>query len=67
MTSHDSGSVEDLEMKLVVRRVLTEKEDAELTRRVRERFLYPFQVTFTYHDEIPRGPGGKFEDFRSEI
>ncbi len=60
-------TVEDLEMKLVARRKLTESEDAELARRVRERFLYPFQVTFTYHDEIPRGPGGKFEDFRSEI
>ena len=28
---------------------------------------YPFAVTYTYPDEIPREPGGKYEDFESEI
>ena len=60
-------AVEDLEMKLVARRRLTEREEATLAERLRERFLYPFHITFTYHDEIPRGPGGKFQDFHSEI
>jgi phenylacetate-CoA ligase len=56
-----------LEMKLVAERELTEAEAAELRRRVRERIRYPFEVAFTYHDEIPRGTGGKFDYFRSEV
>jgi hypothetical protein len=24
-------------------------------------------MTFSYFDEIPRGKGGKFEDFKSEL
>ncbi len=52
---------EALEMKLVASRELSAAEAEELRRRVRERFKYPFAVTFTYLDEIPRGPGGKFQ------
>lgn len=58
---------ERLEMKLVAERELTEAEAAELRRRVRERIRYPFEVGFTYHDEIPRSAGGKFDYFLSEV
>lgn len=34
---------------------------------VRERLAYPFKLIHTYHDEIPRSAGGKYEDFYSEI
>ena len=34
---------------------------------MRERFQHPFEVSLTYHDEIPRHESGKFEDYRSEI
>jgi len=54
---------EGLEMKLVATRELTEAEAAELTRQVHDCFQFPFAVAFTYHDEIPRGPGGKFQDY----
>ena len=54
---------EELEMKLVASRELSEGQAEELRRRVRERFKYPFAVTVTYVDEIPRGPGGKFQDY----
>lgn len=60
-------TAEDLEMKLVARRELSEAEANTLAERLRERFLYPFRVKFTYCEEIPRSPGGKFEDFRSEV
>ncbi len=57
----------DLEMKIVADKELDEAQKEKLTQVIHERFQYPFRVTFTYHDEIPRGPGGKFEDFRSEV
>ena len=58
---------QELEMKLVAARELDSADEGELIRRLRERFHYPFRVAFSYHEEIPRSPGGKFEDFRSEI
>ncbi len=58
---------EALEMKLVVRRALTNDEEGRLTSWLRERFQYPFQIAFTYHDEIPRAPSGKFLDYISEV
>lgn len=58
---------EKLEMKLVVRRQLTESEEERLVSWLHERFQYPFEIAFSYHDEIPRAPSGKFLDYVSEI
>jgi non-ribosomal peptide synthetase component F len=58
---------EKLEMKLVVRRALAGDEEQQLTTWLQERFQYPFAVAFTYHDEIPRTPSGKFFDYFSEV
>jgi phenylacetate-CoA ligase len=53
-----------LEMRLVVERPLTEKQEADLADLLRHAVSYPFRVAFTYFEgEIPRGPGGKFEEF----
>lgn len=60
-------AVEALEMKLVATAPLSRPQEEELARRVRERFQYPFAVTFSYHAEIPRGPGGKFRDYVAEF
>jgi phenylacetate-CoA ligase len=57
----------ELEMKLVTRRPLTDDEENEMGERLRDRFRYPFAVAFSYHDEIARGPGGKFQDYLSEV
>jgi hypothetical protein len=51
----------------VVRRALTSDEEKQLTTCLQERFQYPFAVAFTYHDEIPRTPSGKFFDNISEV
>ncbi|MDA0231126.1 MAG: AMP-binding protein [Proteobacteria bacterium] len=56
-----------LEMKMVVRRALTSDEEQRLVVWLHERFQYPFEITFTYHDEIPRAPSGKFLDYVSEV
>jgi phenylacetate-CoA ligase len=60
-------SLEHVEVRLVVHREITSQEEASVKDVIRDRLRYPFELTVTYHDEIPRGPGGKFEDFRSEI
>ncbi|MGD9536293.1 MAG: hypothetical protein AB7P52_00160 [Alphaproteobacteria bacterium] len=60
-------SVELLEVRLVTRSRLDDAEEADLRTRVRERFQYPFDVSFAYVDEIPRARSGKFFDYVSEI
>jgi phenylacetate-CoA ligase len=60
-------SLERLEVKLVADRELTAAEQGKLRDLIHQRIRYPFELTFTYHDEIPRGPGGKYEDFKSEL
>jgi phenylacetate-coenzyme A ligase PaaK-like adenylate-forming protein len=60
-------SLTGLEVKLVAERDLTEEEKDRLRDLIHRRIRYPFELTFTYHDQIPRGPGGKYEDFKCEI
>lgn len=57
----------DLEMRLVADRPLTASEEEQLKNLVDSRMGHPFALTLTYHDEIARSAGGKFEDFKSEI
>lgn len=58
---------EGIEMKLVARRTLDAGEEDRLRALVHSALGHPFAVRFTYHDAIPRGPGGKYEEFRSEL
>ncbi len=60
-------SVEIIEMKLVTKRPLTSDEEGRLRTVVQKHLGHPFEIEFTYHDDIPRGASGKFEDFRSEL
>ena len=57
---------ERLEMKRVARRELTGAERDRLAHWLRQRFMHPFAIEFSYHDTIPRGPGGKYLDFDSD-
>jgi phenylacetate-CoA ligase len=56
-----------IEMKLVARRPLSADEERELRAMVQWSLGHPFAIAFSYHEHIPRGPGGKFEEFRSEF
>jgi phenylacetate-CoA ligase len=56
-----------IEVRLVVPRDLTRLEEAKLTAVIHARIGHPFALTYSYPDEIPRGPGGKYEEFRSEV
>jgi phenylacetate-coenzyme A ligase PaaK-like adenylate-forming protein len=60
-------SREHLEMRIVPTRELTPDDERRISAAAVDRFGHPFRVTFEYLAELPYGPGGKFEDFRSEI
>lgn len=60
-------SLAEIEVTLVPLRTVTPAEEAALERMIRERLKGEFRLRFRYVDAIPRGPGGKYEDFRSEI
>ena len=56
-----------IELRLVVRRPLTEEEEASLARLVRNDLGGQFRVRFAYVDAIPHLPSGKYEEFRCEL
>lgn len=60
-------SLDTIEVRLVPLRELTGEEEDKLRTTIQDHLGHPFELVFTYHDEIPRGAGGKFEDFKSEI
>ena len=61
-------SLERVSMRLVVERPLSLAEEAGLAEKLVEFLGFRFSVDFDYcAPAIPRGPGGKFEDFISEI
>lgn len=60
-------TLETIEARFVTERELTPEEEQKLREHILSRLPCPFELTFTYHDEIPRGAGGKYEDFLSEV
>jgi phenylacetate-CoA ligase len=64
LVQHDLDRVE---ARIVGPRPLTEVEEDEIAGLLRKRFDYPFEVTFSYLDEIERTSSRKFEDFVSRV
>lgn len=58
---------ENLTAHLVCPRPLTLTEQEAFAGMLRDRFGYPFVVTFQYHQQIARSKGGKYEDFVSRV
>lgn len=57
-------TTEAIEVRLVVERPLHETEQTALVNIICESLGHSFQLNFNYFPEcIPRGPGGKFEEF----
>jgi phenylacetate-CoA ligase len=56
-----------LEMRVVAEPPLTAEDEARLRAIVLARIGHPFEIDFVPVDAIPRGPGGKYEDFASEL
>ncbi len=60
-------NLETIEARLVADRPLTPEEEDKVRRHIQSRLPCRFDIALTYHDDLPRGPGGKFEYFRSEV
>ncbi len=60
-------SLETVDVNLVAIRPLDAVEERRLRGVLTEALGHPFVFRLRYVDEIPRSPGGKFEDFRSEL
>ena len=60
-------SLKMIELKFVMDRDLTLDEQEKVTRLAQRTLGYPFEVTFTFLQDIPRGPNGKFEEFISLV
>jgi phenylacetate-CoA ligase len=60
-------SLEDIEALIVAPRELTPSEQALVIAWFEKSFGWSFNVKFTYVDNIPLSPTGKFEDFKSDV
>ncbi len=60
-------SAEEIDIKLVADRPLSESEEAEIRAHLQRNFGHPFRMTFVYVDDIPREPNGKFQLFKSAL
>jgi phenylacetate-CoA ligase len=59
---------ETIEVRLVSAAPLTADQERRIGDLIREALDYPFELEFIYFaEEIPRGPGGKFEEFVCEL
>lgn len=56
-----------LELHVVAPRALTADEEHAITRRLLDRLRHEFEVQIVRREAIPRGPGGKYEEFMSEV
>ena len=54
-----------LEVRYVALLELGHDEQAELARNIRAAMRYDYEIAFTRMAQIPRNPGGKFDDFVS--
>jgi phenylacetate-CoA ligase len=56
-----------LEIRLAGERPLTREEEGNLTAFLGAKLGHNFATVFRYYPEIPRSPGGKYEEFKSEV
>jgi len=59
--------IDQLELRIVVRRQLTDDETGFLRDVIQHNLGHPFPIDIVYVDAIPRTESGKFEDFRCEV
>jgi phenylacetate-CoA ligase len=60
-------SLQRLEVKLVMERPLDSGEQAKVAEVMLRNLGHSFEVVFSFPAEIPRGPNGKFEEFKCLI
>ena len=60
-------AAERIEVELVTARPLEPAEESALRQMLQGRLGHPFQIVLRPVADIPRSPGGKFEDFVCEM
>lgn len=60
-------TINKVELKLVIERELTQEEQSRVTQLIQGHLGYPFEIFYTFLEDIPRGPNGKFEEFISLV
>jgi phenylacetate-CoA ligase len=60
-------TLEEIEVRLVAKGAPTAEDEQQFASVVTEALGFPFRISFQYLDNIPRSPGGKYEDFMSEV
>jgi phenylacetate-CoA ligase len=60
-------SLTDIQIKLAHIHAFNPEQEEKLRTQLKIVFDYPFNFSFDYIDNIERGPGGKYEDFKCEI
>ncbi|MDF1828055.1 MAG: hypothetical protein P1U39_07225 [Legionellaceae bacterium] len=60
-------TVDDIEIKIVSSKIFSAEEEAYFKQLYQTNLGFPFNISITYHDEIPVGPTGKFEEFISYV
>lgn len=60
-------TLQSIEAEIVVERPLSETESAALVQVIQDALGYPFAIRLIYVSDIPRGPGGKFEEFLADL
>ena len=61
------NSLEEVELKLVLDRPFSGDEADKVARLMQKHLGHPFRITFSFHQEIPKNPNGKFEEFISRV
>ena len=56
-----------LELRVVTARPPTPEEEAAIKQRLNRRLGHEFEIRLVLRNAIPRGPGGKYEEFMSEL
>jgi len=56
-----------IEVRVATPRQLTSAEEKAIGAALRHALGYPYQIAVVCLDRIPRSPGGKYEDFISEV
>ncbi len=60
-------SVDHVEKKMVVTEPLTPEQEERMKALIIRSLGYPFRISLTYHDDIPRQGRGKYEEFVSKV
>ena len=60
-------STKEIELKLVVDGRVSAAQEERLRHELAKHIGHPFAFRFTYVEDIPRSPGGKYEDFICKV